>query len=296
MATEKIARFSPFLTQQNGLDALVVDRNLLAIKKALDEATATITRQQTIINRIISGDTVINVGAAQAAPQIGDTLEDAGGDGFPVPGPPGARGRDGMGLPGLDGEDGESWQPGPPGPRGRDGAAGLGMPGSEEDVVEPPPIIVTAKDPFVLCVGYGPDNFSGTLPTLAESIPHFWLHPFTSMDNVSAISVGSHNDLGIIEWEVGGPYTRCELEVYVRQSSLSAAGATITATVTKNASGASTGDTAVGTVIADTETDQRHYAVGLVSFAAGDRVGVHLTTGGPYASGSLIAQFVVRLS
>lgn len=133
--------FSPFLTQQYRDQDLskILDRNLLAIKAALDVANATINKQQTIINQIISGDTIINFTGAtgkQGPPGLDPVDEDGTDAGLMLPGPPGARGRDGVGIPGQDADDAE---PGLPGPPGRDGKPGQAVAPMEvdEDVPEP---------------------------------------------------------------------------------------------------------------------------------------------------------------
>jgi len=213
-----------------------------------------------------------------------------GDDGWP--GPPGRDGRDGArGASGVDGSDGDDAPvvPGPRGPAGRDGLMMMFEAPGEDASEAPPLLIVPPRAPFVLALGYGPDNFSGTLPTLPESIPHFWLHPFTSMQNVSAISVGSSNDLGIIDWEVGGSFSKCELDIFVRTAAITGDGLDVA--VTKNGT-----DTICTAMINNSETDQRHYTFVNVGFADGDRVGVHVSARSTYVSGSLIAQFVARLS
>lgn len=298
MATE-IIPFSPQLTQQfarrpMGEYADLIDQNLLKIKAALDAANATIIRQQTIINRIISGDTIINITGATGdrGPPGLDADGDTSGDNVPaLPGPPGRPGRDGREpRDGLDGEDGDaSMIPGPQGKPGRDGAI-IMLGDVAEDAIEPSPIIVPPppRPLFVLALGYGPDNFSGTMPTVAEGRPHFWLHPYTSMDNVSALAVGSsHNDMPI-EWEVGASFTRVELDVYVRTSSMSGAGAVVA--VSKNGS-----DTAATVTVGASETNQLHQSVANVSFANLDLVGVHVSTENGWTSGSVIMSVVARL-
>lgn len=231
-----------------------------------------------------------------------------------TPGPDGA-----MGIPGLDGADGEDGRPGVPGrdgARGRDGAQGLdgecgadgiGIPGPRgpagrdgtmmlleaagDDAAEAPhSLIVPPVAPFVLALGWGPDNFDGTLPTLVEGRPHWWLHPFTYLSNVSPLTVGGAvNDLGIIDWEVGGSFTRCELDIFVRSASITGDGLDVA--VTKNGT-----DTACTGIIGNAETDQRHYIFSNVGFANGDRMGIHVSTRATYVSGFLVAQFVARLS
>lgn len=112
---KELVPFEPYLTQQNGLNALIVDRNLLALKKAISDANATIIRQQNIINRIISGDTIINFPIA-LTPRQGPPGMDAGDTDGPEPFAP----------------------PGPPGARGRDGLPGPAFSETTEDAIEPP--------------------------------------------------------------------------------------------------------------------------------------------------------------
>lgn len=292
----ELVPFSPQWTQQLPGGSRILDENLAKIKKAIDDANATIIRQQTEITRLTS---IVNVNflsppqkPGQPVPSMETAQDEASESPLLVPG---LRGPTGLGLPGMPGSDGEDgdvlWLPGPPGRPGQAGTLSPLQEGAEDPPEAAPLIIIPPRDPFVLHLGYGPTNFSGTLPVLAESIPHFWLHPYTSMLNVSPISVGSTNDLGVIEWEVGGPYTRCDLDVFVRSSLLSNPGAVITATVTKNGV-----DTTTGTTITDTETDQRHSATSAVSFVAGDLCGIHLSMSALYTSGSLLAHFIARLS
>ena len=208
-----------------------------------------------------------------------------------IPGPPGPRGATGIGVPGMDGQDGEDGRPGATGPMGPPGPMGPAMVLLEDDA--PEPMIFPPGAPqrsMTLQFGYGPDNFDGTLPTLAEAIPHFWLHPYTYLDNVSAISVGSSNALGVIEFPVlGGPYTRCELWVHVVSSSITGDGLDVA--VTKNGA-----DTSVTTIIGNSESDDDHNSEASDSFRDGDTVGVHVSARATYVSGSLLAHFLVRLS
>lgn len=136
MATDTTP-FSPFLTQQHGLDAQIVDRNLLAIKKALDDANATINRQQTVINRLIQTVNVNVSGGSSAAaitPPGIDMGQSDGDSEFPliIPGKPGQDGKAGApSPPGQDGEDGDPWLV--PGPRGAQGDSIKGPPGITGD-------------------------------------------------------------------------------------------------------------------------------------------------------------------
>src|SRR5687767_2204928 len=79
MATETLP-FSPFWTQGKPGGSLILDRNLAAIKAALDAANATIIRQQTIINRTIS-ETNISVTLPQppSSPPAFDSAQDEPG-------------------------------------------------------------------------------------------------------------------------------------------------------------------------------------------------------------------------
>lgn len=150
-----------------------------------------------------------------------------------------------------------------------------------------------ADDPATLELqfGYGADNFSGTLPTLAEARPHFWLFPYTYLDNVSAISVGSSNSLGIIEWPARGGFSYCYLDVFVRQSLLSDPGTELTVEVSLNGV-----DTGIFVTIPDTVTDTLYQSDNDLAVADGDTVGLHVSTDEDYVSGSLIMHAVVRLT
>jgi hypothetical protein len=198
------------------------------------------------------------------------------------------------GMQATDEDAPESLFPGIPGPQGKPGRDGAALIPTDEDTPDPAPLIVPPpRDPFVLHLGYGPTNFDGTLPSFAEGNPHFWLHPYTWLSNVSALIIPStHNDMPI-EWEVGGSYTRAELDFFVRDCGLSTDGTgtpTVTATISKNGSDSSVTDT-----IASGESNVRHHVTGALSVTDGDKVGIHIAC--PHmGSGSLIAHFIARLT
>lgn len=104
MAVTELKKFSPQWTQGILGGSRILDENLAKIKAALDDANATIIRQQLQINTIITSTTV-NISLPPAAPTFPpgfDADEDLGGETL-VPGPPGPRGREGApGMPGLD--------------------------------------------------------------------------------------------------------------------------------------------------------------------------------------------------
>lgn len=132
--TPELVPFSPYLTQNHGLDAKIVDRNLLAIQSAIERANATIIRQQNFINKII---TSISGGSSSPAPALfppgfdgGDMGDVFGDQPVAIPGRDGVIGRDGRPGFGMDGNDGDDGLPGPPG-AGTPGAAGAaGAPGA----------------------------------------------------------------------------------------------------------------------------------------------------------------------
>ena len=261
--------FSPFFTQGKPGGSEILDRNLLAIKQALEQANVTITKLTNTINVLqtqVTNNTIVT--GKQGPPGIsGEEAGDGDAAAMAIPGPPGRDGRDGRTL----------W-----------------MPGDTEDVdpffIPPPP----APIPFTLALGYGPNSFDGTLPSIAEGVPHFWLHPFTCLTNVSALAVGSsHNDMPI-EWETGGPYTKASLDVYVRDILLSTAGTggpiQLTAAISQNGS-----DTAISVILPSSATNTRYQSIGALSVVDGDKIGVHITANN-VGSGSLFAHFFVRLT
>jgi hypothetical protein len=159
------------------------------------------------------------------------------------------------------------------------------------------PVSFTAKAPFRLQLGYGPDDFGGALPALPEGIPKFWLHPFTSLSNVSAVGEGTDDDHAIIEWEVGKVFTpgQVTLDCFVRQLNLTAGVGTtdFEAVITRNGLdfgpplilGDSTGST----------VDTRRTQAVLGNWVDGDTMGLKLQAGANYSSGFLIAQFTLTL-
>lgn len=146
---EIIKRFSPFFLQKfpgSNRDE-IIDRNLLAIQQALEQANVTITKQQTTINRIINGDTTVVITGAQGPPGL-DASDAEGDEPMSIPGSPGARGRDGTGVPGLDGDDGDVIViPGPAGRPGRDGGAAMLFGDQAEDQAEA--FVVPPQAPIV---------------------------------------------------------------------------------------------------------------------------------------------------
>lgn len=296
MADQSV-KFEPYLTRDTGLTSEVVDRNLLAIKKALIDANSTIINLRQTITKVIGGDITINLpGGTQGKQGLPGIDGQDGDDGAMGPqGLPGAPGRDGRTILALDGEDGQDGLPGLPGRDGKDGRPGITILTTEEsEVVDmpPPPAISVTRHPFTLHLGYGPDDFSGTLPmaTAGGSVPgNCWLHPFTSAANVTMMANGTPDDHGVIEWEVSDTFRYARLDFFVRQASFSGSGAVVTATITKNGS-----DTAIGSTINASETDTRHTATGGLALADGDTVGIHLTQNANYTGGSLIAHFIAR--
>ena len=268
---------------------------LEGLYEAINAARTAITQLEQRIITVTDNSTTINLAASgDASPLAEFTGDDDNFAGFTVPGKDGSPGHDGRpGRDGLDGDEPDS----PvliPGPRGAAGAM-LGPVITEvaEDQPDPFPVqpSTPTRTPFVLVLGYGPDNFDGTLPVVAEAVPHFWLHPYTSMDNVSPLGSGSsHNDM-VIEWEVGGSYTFCQLDVFIRTVGLSPNTAEMDITVTKNGT-----DTAITAVIPDSETNTRHVSEAGAAFADGDKVGVRCVLSGDYTTGSVIMQVVVRLT
>lgn len=296
----ELVPFSPQWTQQLPGGSKILDENLAKIKAAIDRANATIIRQQTLISQLISTVNVTITTPArpsQPVPSLDSAQDEAGDTSTLVPGP---RGLPGFGMPGMPGGDGDDADvmlvPGPPGRRGEPGTLSP-PPDTDEDAPEAPPLlIIPPRDPFVLALGYGPDDLDGTLPMFGGGggLPcFFWLHPFTSLDNASPVATGGSDDHAIIEWEAGGSYTRAQLDIFVRSSSLSGSPGpgVLTVVITKNGS-----DTAVGTTIAASETDQRHNTSGTLSIADGDTVGVKIKENADFTGGFLIAHFILRLT
>ncbi len=101
---EPVVKFEPYMTAREPGGSLILDRNLIEIKKALMDANSTFVTIKNSINEIVTSINVTNIAGAQ------------------------------QGIHGMDGYDGDDGMQGARGPIGPQGIQGpQGMPGADAD-------------------------------------------------------------------------------------------------------------------------------------------------------------------
>lgn len=163
--------------------------------------------------------------------------------------------------------------------------------------------VLSAAGSFSMALSYGLGNANGpapefetygVLPTLAEGVPEFWIHPSSGEKSVDWVGVGS----GIPhEWLIqsGGPYSTANMGIRVEACNFTGAPVTVSllVIVTKNGSETACGTTFVTGASGNFPVSQA------VSFTNSDTVGVKFRIEDPiavYSGGFVKMSVYLRLT